>query len=155
MAGGGSKDDLNLVPFIDLFSVLICFLIMTAVWNQVESLSTNADNVTSSDGAAAKEDPNKRKENLTVTILKDRVELAESVTQGSRVLTEKNYKIRNLGTAIDTEKMSKVLDVWRQKYPEKKDIILNTENTIVYNEMIKAFDLMVGKGFPDVGVNTQ
>lgn len=155
MAGGGSKDDLNLVPFIDLFSTLIVFLIMTAVWSQLETLSTNVDNVTSSDGAAANEDPNARKETLTVTILKDRVEMGENVTQAGRVLTEKNYKIANLSGAIDAEKMQKVLDNWRGKYPEKKDVILNTENQIVYNQMIQTFDLLVGSGFPDVGVNTQ
>lgn len=30
--------ELNLVPFIDLLSVCICFLLMTAVWNQVGSM---------------------------------------------------------------------------------------------------------------------
>ena len=155
MAGGGSKDDLNLVPFIDLFSTLIVFLIMTAVWSQLETLSTNVDSVTSSDGAAANEDPNARKENLTVTILKDRVEMGENVTQGGRILTEKNYKIANMGNDIDHSKMQRVLDSWRSKYPAKKDVILNTENQIVYNQMIQTFDLLVGSGFPDVGVNTQ
>lgn len=155
MAGGGSKDDLNLVPFIDLFSVLICFLIMTAVWNQIDALSTNVDNVTSSDGAAANEDPNRKKESLTVTILTDRVEMAESVTQGTRVLTEKSYKIQHAGTEIDFEKVKKVLDFWKQKYPEKKDVILNTDNKVVYNKLIGVFDTLVGFGFSDVGVNTQ
>jgi biopolymer transport protein ExbD len=155
VAGGGSKDDLNLVPFIDLFSTLIVFLIMTAVWNQLETLSTNVDNVTSSDSASANENPNARKETLTVTILKDRVEMSENVTQAGRVLTERNYKIANLAGSIDTEKMRRVLDNWRGKYPEKKDVILNTENQIFYNQMIQTFDLLVGAGFPDVGVNTQ
>lgn len=155
MGAGGGKDDLNLVPFIDLFSVLICFLIMTAVWNQIEALSTNVDNVTSSDNAAAKEDPNKKKETLTVTLLKDRMELGESVSIGARTLTEKNYKIANLGPEVDLAKMQIVLASWRKKYPEKKDIILNTDNQIIYKRLIDVFDSLVGAGFPDVGINTQ
>ncbi|PWU17946.1 MAG: biopolymer transporter ExbD [Bdellovibrio sp.] len=31
--------DLNLVPFIDLLSTCICFLLMTAVWTQIGSLA--------------------------------------------------------------------------------------------------------------------
>jgi biopolymer transport protein ExbD len=155
MGAGGSKDDLNLVPFIDLFSTLICFLIMTAVWNQIQSLTTNVDNVSSSDTQAANEDPNARKESLTVTLLTDRVEMSENVTQGARVLTEKTYKIPTISGQIDPEKMQRVLDLWHSHYPAKKDVILNTENHIVYNQMIQTFDLLVGSGFPDVGVNTQ
>lgn len=32
--------ELNLVPFIDLLSTCICFLLMTAVWTQVGSMDT-------------------------------------------------------------------------------------------------------------------
>lgn len=154
MGAGGGKDDLNLVPFIDLFSVLICFLIMTAVWNQIDALSTNVDNVTSSD-AASNENPNKRKESLTVTLLKDRMEMSESVSIGARTLSEKNYKFNNLGENIDISKMDRVLNSWRQKYPNKKDVILNTDNQVLYNKMIQVFDALVGGGYPDVGINTQ
>lgn len=154
MGAGGGKDDLNLVPFIDLFSVLICFLIMTAVWNQIDALSTNVDDVTSSD-AASNENPNKRKESLTVTLLKDRMEMSESVSIGARTLSEKNYKFNNLGENIDISKMDRVLNSWKKKYPNKKDVILNTDNQVLYNKMIQVFDALVGGGYPDVGINTQ
>lgn len=155
MGAGGGQDDLNLVPFIDLFSVLICFLIMTAVWSQIEALSTNVDNVTSSDSAASAEDPSKKKETLTVTVLKDRMEMAESVSIGARTLREKNYKIANLGPDVDLEKMERVLTDWKKRYPEKKDVIVNTENQVLYKKLIQVFDALVGAGYPDVGINTQ
>ncbi len=155
MGAGGGDDDLNLVPFIDLFSVLICFLIMTAVWNQIEALSTNVDSVTSSDGAAAQENPNQRKETLTVTLLRDRMEMAESVSVGARTLREKNYKIAYLGPNLDHDKISRVLNDWKRRYPKKEDIILNTDNQILYDRLIKVFDTLVGAGYPDVGINTQ
>ncbi|MES2768240.1 MAG: biopolymer transporter ExbD [Bdellovibrionota bacterium] len=155
MGAGGGQDDLNLVPFIDLFSVLICFLIMTAVWNQIEALSTNVDNVTSSDNAASAENPNKKKETLTVTVLKDRMEMAESVSIGARSLREKNYKIANLGPDVDLDKMQRVLTDWKKRYPEKKDVIVNTDNQVLYKKLIQVFDALVGAGYPDVGINTQ
>ncbi|MDR0965904.1 MAG: biopolymer transporter ExbD [Myxococcales bacterium] len=55
--GGGGKGKkraldvaINLVPCIDLFSVLITFLIMTAVWNQIDRLT-----VTQSGGPSTSE----------------------------------------------------------------------------------------------------
>ena len=39
--GSGKKEatfDLNLVPFIDLMSVMITFLLITAVWTQVSMI---------------------------------------------------------------------------------------------------------------------
>lgn len=155
MGAGGGDDDLNLVPFIDLFSVLICFLIMTAVWNQIEALSTNVDSVTSSDGAAARENPNQRKETLTVTLLKDRMEMSENVSVGARALREKNYKIAYLGPNLDHDKINRVLNDWKRRYPNKQDIILNSDNQILYDRLIKVFDALVGAGYPDVGINTQ
>ena len=35
----GMNADLNLVPFIDLLSVCITFLLLTAVWTQVQALA--------------------------------------------------------------------------------------------------------------------
>src|ERR1700756_2741894 len=37
-SGRGKSFDLNLVPFIDLMSVLITFLLITAVWTQVSMI---------------------------------------------------------------------------------------------------------------------
>ena len=40
-AGGrkGVDYDLNLIPFIDLFSVLVSFLLITAVWTQIARIN--------------------------------------------------------------------------------------------------------------------
>src|ERR1041384_6396333 len=45
LPGGGGKRtldfDLNLVPFIDLLSCCISFLLITAAWNQLARIETN------------------------------------------------------------------------------------------------------------------
>ena len=57
VSGGGSSGgrksldaEINLVPFIDLLSMCICFLLMTAVWTQLASVQVKQANGT--DGAA-------------------------------------------------------------------------------------------------------
>lgn len=54
-SGGRRKElnaDVNLVPFIDLLSVCICFLLMTAVWIQLGALEVKQSHGTA--GAAMK-----------------------------------------------------------------------------------------------------
>lgn len=144
-SGGGKSEFLNLTPFIDLFSTLIIFLIMTAVWNSIEALSTNVENITS-DPSSTPDNPPPKKVALSAAIMPDRVEFAED---------DKSEKIPMVNGEIDVNAIGTYLAVWRAKYPDRKDIILNTANTVPYRHMITVFDTLVGNGWPDVGVNTQ
>ena len=147
MASKRGTEDINLTAMIDLFSTLIIFLLMTAVWNQIDSLSTNVDNVTASDSPQPQTEPEKKKAMLSITILTDRIEMTEdeSITQFPLLK----------GAAIDFDRMKGLLTSWRSKYPDRKDIILHTHNEAPYQHLIQIFDFMVGQGWPDVGVNTQ
>lgn len=57
--GGNSRGkrsldaEINLVPFIDLLSMCICFLLMTAVWTQLASLQVKQANGTEGAASAA------------------------------------------------------------------------------------------------------
>ena len=55
MGQGGSKLDveLNLVPFIDLLSTLVLFLLVTAVWLQVSAIPASVDSKGKSSAAQA------------------------------------------------------------------------------------------------------
>lgn len=145
MAGGGSKYDLNLTSYIDLMSVLIVFLLMTAVWNQLAVLSSNTSSTTAADDQTPPP-PNKPKVSLSVTILQDGVEMTENETP---------VKFPHNGDQVDTMRMVQILQQWKQKYPEKTDVVLNTENSVSYKMLITTFDTIVGAEFPDVGVSTQ
>ena len=143
MSASNSGENLNLTPFIDLFSVLVLFLISTAVWQQLSSLSTNVENSTSSDNPVPKE----KEVSLSITVLRDKVQLLES---------EKATDIPNLsGQELNKDRIKTSIEEWRQRFPDKKDVTLNTANTILYGNMITVFDMVVGAGFPNVGVNTQ
>src|SRR3954467_14220044 len=77
LGGGGKKStnvELNLVPFIDLLSTLICFLLITAVWQQINVLSANSSSTTSSDSATP---PDVKKVELNVSLLLDHLEVSE------------------------------------------------------------------------------
>ncbi len=136
-------EELNLTPFIDLFSTLVVFLLLTAVWLQINSLSTNVENTDTNSASRSS------KVSLAVTILKDQIEMSEDdrATQLPLKLTSKGL--------LDSKSLIQELNEWRQRYPERKDIVLNTQNEIPYSYMIQVFDVLVGQGWSDVGVNTQ
>jgi biopolymer transport protein TolR len=145
LGGGGKKNlnvELNLVPFIDLLSTLICFLLITAVWQQISALSTNSAATTSSESVAP---PNEKKVELNISLLLDHIEAAE----------DKNViKIPNVAGEPDYATLGRVLVNWKSRYPTRSDLILYSDSQAQYKQLIKLMDIMVENHFEDVGVNT-
>src|SRR5213595_3358618 len=82
---GGKKPldaELNLVPFIDLLSCCISFLLITAVWTQIAGLQ-----VASSGGP-----PDQQKQETTIDV--------------KLLLTEKGYSLTMAGAQIDIPKVN-------------------------------------------------
>lgn len=144
--GGGKRSvnaELNLVPYIDLLSTLICFLLITAVWQQISALTTNGSNASSSESAAPP-DPNHI--DLSVSVFLDRVE----ATAGKNMQT-----IANVGGEPNYEAINRVLEDWHQKWPDRKDVTLHTDSQAPYKFLIHVMDTLAESDFTDVGVNTQ
>ncbi|MCB0421316.1 MAG: biopolymer transporter ExbD [Bdellovibrionales bacterium] len=138
--------ELNMTPFIGLFALLVVMLLLTAVWNKVAMLSTDTASTTSSDSPPPMSEEKKVK--LNVTILKNHIEMAED---------EKGTNIPYVNQEVDRMRLATIVNQWKRKYPDRTDIVLNTENNsnVTYDKLIAVFDTLVGHGFPDVGVNTQ
>lgn len=145
MAGGGGNEP-NLTPFIDLFSVLICFLLMTAAWLQLESLQTNIDVPKHSSESTTTEEPpvnDEKKITLSVTVSKDRVVLKEN---------DQEENVPRSGP-IERNLVLEKLQSWKGKYPNKRDVVLSTESSAIYGDLITMYDLLIEAEFPDVGLN--
>jgi len=143
--GGGKKGsmELNLVPFIDLLSTLICFLLVTAVWSQMEAISTNTGQVTSN--SSANPPPQEKKVDLSISLLLDHIEMAEGT---------KSVKIPHVGGQPNYEHMAQVLNEWKGRYPDRSDVNLFTDSQAPYAQLIKIMDSAIAAKFADVGVNT-
>lgn len=131
--------ELNMTPFIGLFALLVVMLLLTAVWSNLAALATNT-------GSGSNDSPQDKKIQLFVTVMQNKVEVTENQT---------GLIIPHKGNHIDFSALSVHLETWKEKYPDKTDVILNTENEVTYEELIGVFDALVGHGFPDVGINTQ
>jgi len=144
VSGGkrGVNVELNLVPFIDLLSTLICFLLITAVWQQIQVISTNTSQTTASDSPAP---PDEKKVDLSVSLLLDHIEASEGTN---------STKIPYANGEPDYATLLKLLDSWKAKYPDRSDITLHSDSQAIYKYLIRIMDTAAEARFEDVGINT-
>lgn len=137
---GRSKNfDLNLVPFIDLMSVLITFLLISAVWTQVSMIQLGAS-------FASPKDPNQ--EVITPPPLEDLVLRLDIKATGYVLYVGKDVRaIPMLNGEYDKETLVADLEKVKQMYPDKGGIKMAIENEIKYEHVVTAMDLGLRAGF--------
>ncbi|MEM6370986.1 MAG: biopolymer transporter ExbD [Myxococcota bacterium] len=159
MAGGGGTPEpskggkksvdfqLNLVPFIDLLSVLISFLLMTAVWTQIARIEVRQTPNAPSD--VPPEDEEEEKLNLQVLIKAS----GYTVTKKNAVVKE----VEKLGEDYDIKALSEVLKEIVAEHPSNKEITVQSEDNVPYQELISVMDLCLDyelDGISVAGVDT-
>lgn len=129
--------ELNLVPFIDLLSVCIIFLIATAVWIELSSMPVDQ---ALSDPTQPPPPPvdNPPPPPLTVHVRADGVWVGRKVEEG------KNFLV--VGDSYDWTGIEKEIETDRQQHPVADDetfkqVVLVTDDGVEYQHMIHALDL--------------
>lgn len=141
---GGKKAldaELNLVPFIDLLSCCISFLLITAVWTQISAL-----NVASS-GAPQEE----QKQDATIDV--------------KLLLTEKGYSLNMAGAAVEIPKIAsgagpvfdrkalqEKLKTLKSSLPEQSAITVQPEDAVAYDDLVNTVDTCMGEQLRNVTV---
>jgi biopolymer transport protein TolR len=134
---------INLVPFIDLMAVTISFLIMTAVWTQIGRLQI------SSNGSPT--DPNQQDEKEKVPLI--------------LLITDKELRLSAGGTAYDpipvvrdakgkldlARLVAKFKEI-RTVLPDQNSIMLQPEDSVKYEDLVRIIDDCIGVGLPNVSV---
>jgi len=143
--GKGGKKALdaaiNLVPFIDLLSCCISFLIITAVWTQLARMNVTQKG----QGAAGSENDQPPTVQLTVFINKDGYGFAKS--------TGENTDIPMKGDDYDYARLADVLKQAKSDYPDKNDIQVKADDAVIYNKVIHTMDIVLSAKFPDVSLS--
>ena len=133
--GGGKKSvdfQLNLIPCIDLLSVLISFLLFTSVWTQVAKIDVKqTPNLPSDDPTPPP--PDEAKLNLTVLIK------ATGYTVSAKGVVVK--EIEKKGDTYDVTTLSEALKQVRAEHPENEEIQVTCEDKVPYQELITVMDI--------------
>ncbi|KYG67381.1 tolR protein [Bdellovibrio bacteriovorus] len=145
-SGRKKNVELNLVPVIDLMSVLITFLLITAVWTQVSMIQIGS----SLYGKKSETQPAPTPPPNADVVLK------VDVKEGGYVLTvgRQIISLPKLNDQFDDAGLVAQLQRVKQLYPEKVDAILTVADVIPYEQLIKAMDNCLSSGFTAVSVAT-
>lgn len=145
--GRTTNIDVNLVPFIDLMSCLITFLLITAVWTQVSMIQL---------GSSIYGKKNEQQEMSTPPPLADiplRVDVKEF---GYRVIigSDKIQIPKARDGEYDLERLLAKLKEIKEKYPDKNDAVITVDEVLPYELLITGMDTMIKGGFQTISVAT-
>lgn len=148
---GGSKGravsvELNLVPFIDLMSVLITFLLITAVWTQVSMIQIGSSLYAKKDESQS---PPKPPPNADVALKVDVKMDGYVLTIGTQIIS-----LPKIGVDYDNPSLVAQLQRVKQLYPEKIDGIVSMSDQIPYEQLIITMDQFLVAGFPNISIAT-
>ncbi len=136
--GRNSNVDLNLVPFIDLMSVLITFLLISAVWTQVSMIQLGASFAS----------PQSSDTQLNIPPLEELVLRVDLVANGYTLKFGKEIRpIPKIKDSYDVETLLAELLKVKKKYPDKPGIKISVSDSIKYEHMIKVMDIGLQAGF--------
>ena len=147
--GGGRKTSLevNLVPFIDLMSVLITFLLISAVWTQVSMIKIGSSIY------------GKKSESSSSKVIPPDVDvvLKVDVRANGYVLTIAKQTISiplKRNGDYDDETLIDQLGRAKQQYPNKIDGAIAVADELPYERLIRGMDAYLKAGFPNISVLT-
>jgi biopolymer transport protein ExbD len=139
--------DINILPILDILSVLICFLLLTAVWVQIGTIDTKqaiGDNT----NTAGKNPPSvwvMVEQNGNVTLSLRDLPNAKTPVQDSQIPAEK--------TGINWESLNNQLQALTSKWPDLKTGIVRPSPQTPYKDVIKMMDQLKQFKFEGVGLS--
>jgi biopolymer transport protein ExbD len=129
--------DLNLVPYIDLLTCMVAFLLITAVWSQLARLEVAQKG--QGEGQPGDEQP------LRVAVLVS----AESF---NLVVKDDQKPIPKRGDAYDYARLVDELKAVKDTHPDKDELQILSEDGIVFDTLVKTMDAAMTAGFPGISL---
>jgi len=148
-SGGNNKRkanvDLNIVPFIDLMSVCIIFLLITAVWTQVSMIQIGS----SIYGKKTAQEPAQPPPRAEIPFRLDVRQEGYRIVVG-RSSTNINKEGGNYNHVALLAELKKV----KELYPEKVDAVITVLDELPYETLVHGMDALLSAGFPEISVAT-
>ncbi|MFO0572697.1 MAG: biopolymer transporter ExbD [Polyangia bacterium] len=129
---------INLVPFIDLLSCCISFLLITAVWTQLASLP-----VSRGGGGGEAGDPPEVQ--LTLEVRGDGFLLRKS--------TGEQLPVSAPAGGAGFVELAALLKQVKEQHPRTDDITVQADDRVPYERVIRTLDTLRGARFPAIRVS--
>jgi len=145
--GNSSKDqtfELNLVPFIDVLSTCICFLLMTAIWINVGVL--NVTQAIGSEPPAGKNPPS------VIADIKTDGTIQLSLKDVTSRKNPVSYDVRATNGRIDWDRVEAYVATLQANIPELKTALVMPSARTKYEDVIRIMDMFKKSKISDVGI---
>jgi biopolymer transport protein TolR len=131
--------ELNLVPYIDLLTCMVAFLLITAVWTQLARLQAQQKG----QGMAGEETPPELQVKVVVLVNQEGFNL---------VVGQDQTPIPKRGSDYDFEKLGAELKKAKDGHPDKNDAQVASEDTIRFDTLVRTMDTAIQSRFPDISL---
>lgn len=145
-SGSGDRDvnvEVNLVPFIDLMSVCIIFLLVTAVWTQVSMIQIGSSIYAKRQDAVEAVPPPKQTVSFKLTIRNSGYIVS---------LNTNSVQIPKQNDDYDDQRLLTYLKTVKEKYPDKDDVTITMDDNLTYDNLIRGMDVLMLSGFTEIGI---
>src|SRR6201986_2977788 len=133
------NSDLNLVPYIDLLTCMVAFLLITAVWSQLARLEAHQKG----QGQAGEDTPPEKVFKLVVVVNSEGYNL---------VADQDQQPIPKKGDQYDFEKLGTELKKIKDTHADKADIQIASEDAIKFEVLVRTMDTALSARFPDISL---
>jgi len=131
--------DLNLVPYIDLLTCMVAFLLITAVWSQLARLEAHQKG----QGQAGEDTPPEKVFKLVVLVNDSGFNL---------VADQDQQPIPKKGDSYDYEKLGDELKKIKDTHADKTDIQVASDDSIHFEILVRTMDTALSSRFPDISL---
>jgi len=141
-------EELQLVPFIDMFAVLLTFLLITATILQTAIIELSLPTAAGT-GTSAQGQNESSPQPLTLSV----------------IITDKGLTIGGSGAILpmiakkggnyDFGELSRQLGKIKEKFSTQTQVIIVCEPEIIYDNIIKTMDCCLEAGFPEIALSGQ
>ena len=140
--GGGDRKkplnaELNLVPYIDLLTCMVAFLLITAVWTQLARLKIDQHGRGSSEGIGCKGT------RVAVVVHDEGFNLIVGDDQKPLPAKAGDLDYATLGVELASVKLA---------HPDKNDVEVIAEDRVVFDKLVRTMDATMNAGFPDLSL---
>jgi biopolymer transport protein TolR len=135
--------ELNLIPFIDVLSTCICFLLITVVFLQLGTLNVRQ---AIGDGAAA------QKQGPTLWLRMDDDGLLEVSVKNVKPSSASNFSIKAQSRTPDWDRLQSSLKMVKSSYPTLATGLIMPASRTKYSDVIRAMELVKRGAIAQVGI---
>lgn len=137
-------DDVNITPVMNLFLVLVPFLLLTAVFVRIAVLELSLPSL-SQKSQKPQADPQKPVVVILLAITQKGFELKVPAMRFEPIpLKEDEYQF---------DQLRRNLDKIKQRYPETEEITIQPADDVLYEIIVKVMDACREAGFPNIAIS--